>query len=158
MTYPVPVHEHSCLAVVECQVAGSKLLIAKEGSVFTAVERQVGHKATGSIVHEDALLSIGRPSVGSHVEDNVLKRSSLGNLPMDTSTSSDRHSCSIDDEVADLPEEVVLVRIPVNTSIRIRITINQSNASKASGCLDCWDRDGITDELGIVKLDKGCAD
>ena len=158
MTYPVPVHEHSCLAVVECQVTGSKLLIAKERSVFAAVERQVGHEATRSIVHEDTLLSIGRPSVGSHIEYNVLKRSSLGNLPMDTSTSSDRHSRSVDDEVADLSEEVVLVRIPVNTSIRIRVAVDQSNASKTSGCLDCWDRDSITDELGIVKLDKGCAD
>jgi hypothetical protein len=37
-TYPVPVHEDSGLAVVESQVARGKLLIAKEGSVFAAVE------------------------------------------------------------------------------------------------------------------------
>jgi hypothetical protein len=146
------------LTVVESQVARSELLVAKEGSVFAAVECQVGHETTRSIVHEDTLLSICCSSVGAHVEDNVLKRSSLSNLPMDTSASSDRHSRGVDDEVADLTEEIVLVRIPVDTSISIRITIDQSNASKASSSLDSWYRNGITNELGIVKLDKGCAD
>lgn len=157
-TYPVPVHEDSGLAVVKSQVARSKLLIAKEGSVLAAVECQVGHEAARSVIHEDTLLGIGSSSVGAHVEDNVLEGSSLSDLPVDTGTCSNRHSRGVDDEVADLTEEVVLVRIPVYASISIRIAVNQSNASKACSSLDGWDRDGITNELGIVKLDKGRAD
>lgn len=111
MTY-VPVHEHSSLAVVEGQVAGSELLIAEEGSVFATVECQVGHEAARTIVHEDSLLCIGSSSIGTHVEDNVLERSSLGNLPVNTGSDSNRHRSGVDDEVADLAKEVVLVRVP----------------------------------------------
>ena len=157
-TCPVPVHEDSGLTVIKSQVPCSKLLIAKEGSVLAAVECQVGHEAARSIVHEDTLLSVGSSSVGAHVEDNVLEGSCLSDLPVDTGTCSNRHSRGVDDEVANLAEEVVLVRVPVYASISIRIAVNQSNASKASSSLDGWDRDGITNELGIVKLDKGRAD
>lgn len=55
MTYPVPVHEDRCLDVVKGQVAGGELLIPKEGSVLSTIEGKIGHEATGSIVHEDAL-------------------------------------------------------------------------------------------------------
>jgi hypothetical protein len=59
------------------------------------------------------LLGIGGSSIGSHVEDNVLERSGLRDLPVDTCTNTDGHCSGIYDEVADLTEEVILVGIPV---------------------------------------------
>jgi hypothetical protein len=37
-TYPVPVHENCCLAVVECHISGGELLVAKECTIFTTVK------------------------------------------------------------------------------------------------------------------------
>jgi hypothetical protein len=54
-TYPIPVHEDGCLAVVECQVPGGELLTAEESSVSASIECQVGHKTTRTVVHEDSL-------------------------------------------------------------------------------------------------------
>lgn len=68
------------MAVIEGQIAGGELLISKESSVFATIECQVSHEATGSVVHENSLLSIRGSSIGSHVEDNVLERSGLQNL------------------------------------------------------------------------------
>jgi hypothetical protein len=57
-------------------------------------------------------LGIGGSSIGAHIEDNVLQRSCLGNLPVNSCSYSDGHSRGIDDEVANLAEEVVLIGIP----------------------------------------------
>lgn len=128
-TCPVPVHEDSGLTVIKSQVPCSKLLIAKEGSVLAAVECQISHETTRTIVHEDALqrdqsshhhivyisylLSIGRSSISPHVEGDVLEGSSLSNLPMNTSTGSHRHGSKVEDEVPNLTIEVVLIGVPV---------------------------------------------
>ena len=100
------------MAVIESQVARGELLVAKESSVFATIEHQVRHKASRPIVHENTLLSIGGSSIGAHIEDDILERSGLGNLPMNSSSYTNRHSSSINDEVADLAEEIVLIRVP----------------------------------------------
>lgn len=53
-------------------------------------------------------------SVGSHVEDDVLERSRLGNLPMNTGSGIGGLGRGVEDEVTDLAVEVVLVRVPVS--------------------------------------------
>jgi hypothetical protein len=73
---------------------------------------------------------------------------------MDTRSNSDRHSSRIDDEIADLSEEVVLISIPVDTTSSVGIGVHQRNAHKASSSLDGGNRDCITDELCVVKLDE----
>ena len=73
---------------------------------------------------------------------------------MNTGSSADRHRSSIDNEVTDLPEEVVLVSIPVDTSIGVWIGVDQRNASKPSRSLDCGNRNCIADELCVVELNK----
>jgi hypothetical protein len=100
------------LAVVEGQIAGRKLLVAEESTVFAAIKCQVSHESTRSIVHENSLLSIGGSPISSHVENNVLKRGCLSHLPVDTGSNSNRHRSGINNEVTDLAEEVVLVCVP----------------------------------------------
>jgi hypothetical protein len=63
------------------------------------------------------LLSVGSPSIRSHVEDDVLERCSLRNLPVNTSTGSYRHRSSVKNEVPDLAIEVVLVSVPVSSRV-----------------------------------------
>jgi hypothetical protein len=100
------------LTIIKRQVASGELLVAEESSIFATVECQVSHEATRSVVHKDSLLGVGGSSIGTHIKYDVLKRSSLGNLPMNTSTDSDRHRSGVDDEVADLTVEIVLISVP----------------------------------------------
>jgi hypothetical protein len=119
-------------------------------------------------------LNVGARAVGAHVEDDVLERGSLSNLPMDTSTSSDRHVRNVNNEVTDLTEEVVLVCVPVTASIvsdlirsalgdqdsrsttLIRVRVDNRNTLESGGSLDSWESNGISDELSVVELnDRG---
>jgi hypothetical protein len=118
---PVPVHEDRCLAVVECHVARSELLVAKESSIFTTIKGQISHKSTGAVVHEDTNLRVGGSSIGSHVEDDILERSGLSNLPMNTGPSSKWHCSQVENKVSDLTEEVVLISVPVDSALFIGI-------------------------------------
>lgn len=54
------------------------------------------------------LLGIGSSAIASHIEYNVLQTSSLSNLPMNTSASGDWHGSGVNDEIANLPVEVIL--------------------------------------------------
>jgi hypothetical protein len=54
------------------------------------------------------LLGIGCSPIASHVEHNILQTSSLSNLPMNTSASGDWHGSGVNDEIANLSEEVIL--------------------------------------------------
>jgi hypothetical protein len=124
------------LTVIESQISRSKLLISEECTEFASVEGQISHETTGTVIHEDTLqscqkaldgcrncdtkdapvtlkvlaylLGIGSSSIGSHVENDILQASSLSNLPMNASASGYWHSSGVNDEVANLPEEVVL--------------------------------------------------
>jgi hypothetical protein len=65
-------------------------------------------------------LSIRSASISSHVEDNVLQAGGLCDLPVDTSTSPDRHRGSVDNEVTNLTEKVVLIEVSANVSAVIK--------------------------------------
>ncbi len=55
--------------------------------------------------------------VSAHLEHHIHDRSRLRDLPMDSSgIRSRRRVGEVDDEVADAPEEVVLVHIPLRTA------------------------------------------
>jgi len=77
---------------------------------------------------------------------------------MDTSTNTNRHSSSINDEVSDLSEKVVLVGEPVDSSISIWVGIDESHSLEARGGLNSGKSDGISNKLGIVVLDDRSAD
>ena len=61
-------------------------------------------------------------------------------------------------EVPNLAEEVVLVRIPIVSTIVIRITVDDSNAYERWQSFDSGERRSITDKLGVVQLDDRLAD
>lgn len=155
---PVPVHVDGGLAVLEGQVAGGELLVTEEGTVATAVEGQITHEATRTVVHEDTLLSVGSATVGAHVEDNVLQRGSLSDLPVDASTSGVVHGSEVDLEVANLTKEVVLVDPPVGAIIFVRVGVNDSHAREGSRSLNYGQAGGVTNELGVVVLLNRSAD
>lgn len=154
---PVPVHEDSSIAAVEGQIASGELLIANEHAVVATVEDEIGHPSSRAIVHEDALLLIARATF-DHVEDDVLEARSLGDLPVDSSASGRRHSSQINDEVPNLTEEVVLIGVPIGTSILIWIRVNDGDSLEACCALDGWWRAGVTDKLGVIELDDWFAD
>jgi len=149
--HPVPVEEDGSVAVVEGQVASGELLVAEESTVVATIEREVAEEASRSVVHEYALLSISCTSL-NHLEDNVLETGSLSHLPVDAGCS-ERAAGEVNDKVADLTVEVVLVRVPVVTAIGIWITVNQSDALKARAGLESGDCDSITNQLSVVILD-----
>jgi len=154
---PVPIHEHSRVAVVEGQVAGGELLVANEHAIVATIEDEVAHPASRAVVHENTLLLIARATF-DHVEHDVLKTRSLSDLPVDTSTRSRWHSSQVDDEVPNLTEEVVLVGVPVGSSVLIWIRVNDSDTLEACCSLYSWNGDGIANELCVVQLDDWLAD
>lgn len=155
---PVPVHEDGGLAVLELEVAAGELLGSEESTVLATVEGEVGHEATGAVIHEDTDLGEGVAAIGSHVENDVLETGGLGNLPVDTGTGSGGHRGQVDDEVADLAEEVVLVGEPVDASVSVRVCVNDGHADEASGGLQGWWLGEISDHLRVVVLGQWLAD
>lgn len=86
-----------------------------------------------------------------HLENNVGKRSSLSNLPMNTSSGSIATG-QIDLEVSDLSVEVVLVLVPVVSTITVWVGVNDSNSSEIRRGNDCRDIVSISDKLSEVVL------
>jgi len=72
---------------------------------------------------------------------------------MDSGTNAKRHSSGVNDEISDLSEEVILVSEPVNSSISVRISIDECHSLESSSSLDCGKSHSITDKLGVVILD-----
>ena len=150
---PVPVHVKSSRDTVEGKVLGGELLVTEEHTIETTVESKIGHEATGTVVHEDTLLLVGG-RLGVHVELDVLERSGLGNLPVNTGTSI-AHTSKIDLEVSDLTEEVVLVGPPVVASVIIRIRVDDTNTLETSVGLDGGDGVEVTNEVSVVVRNDG---
>lgn len=103
------------------------------------------------------LLCEGTSSVSPHVEDNILKRSSLSDLPMNTSSNIHRHSCEIDNEIADLAEEIILVGVPIDSPIGIWVWVEKSNTSEVWKSLDSGNRNCVANKLCVIELDNGFA-
>ena len=98
-----------CVAVGELQVARSELLAANEHAVAATFEGEVAAESTGAIVHKDTLLTAALV----HLEVDILKTGGLCDLPMDCGCGIGGAS-KVEDQVANLAEEVVLVDEPLN--------------------------------------------
>ena len=77
---------------------------------------------------------VGGVRISAHLEDNVHDRRCLRDLPMDTGGSGSRGRLGkVDDEVADAPEEVVLVHVPLGAvaarNVRVRICVEKVDVS-----------------------------
>ena len=72
---------------------------------------------------------------------------------MNTSTGSLRQSGEIDDEVADLTEEVILVCVPIVAIVVVWICINDSYACEARSGFQSRRIQSVADKLSVVVLD-----
>ena len=126
---PVPVHVDGRVAIIEGQVSSRKLLIPNEHAVFAAIEDQIGIKPTRAIVHKYAVLCIVGAAL-NHIEHNVLQAGSLSDLPVNAGSSSGRHTGNVNDQIADLPIELILVCVPVVWAV-VRVSINDGHTREA---------------------------
>lgn len=149
---PVPSQIHSSDCIVNLDVSWGELLVSNPHAELSSVEGKVVHESTGSVFHENTLVVVA--FCCGHFEHNVSERSSLSNLPMDTSgTSSD--SGQIDFEVSDLSVEVVLVSPPVVSSSCVWVWVNDCHScERGSGCKS-RDIVCISDKLSVVVLNNG---
>lgn len=155
---PVPVHVDSSLAVAEGHVTAGELLAAEETTVSTTDEGEVGHEATRAVVDEDTLLLVVLTRVLDHLEDNVLKRGGLGNLPVDTGAGALGHTSEVDLEVANLAEEVVLVGVPVGAVVVVGIDVDDSHTLKVGSGLEDGEIVHITNHVSVVVRKDGLGD
>lgn len=142
--------------MIEGQITGSELLIANEHAVVAPVEDQVGIKSTGTVIHEDARLLVAGATL-NHFKDDVLQAGGLSNLPVNTGSTSSRHGCNVNDKIAYLTIEVILIGVPV-ISVRVWVRIDDGNAREAGRCFDCGNTNRIADELCVIVLDDRRAD
>lgn len=77
---------------------------------------------------------------------------------MNASTLRDRLSGDVDDKVADLTEEVVLVHPPVGAIIFIRVGVDDGHAGERGSSLESRGVGSIAHELGVVVLNNRLAD
>lgn len=92
-------------------------------------------------------ITIVRPGDG-HIEDEILKRCRLCDLPMNTRgdillnaiVGIQRHVGEVENEVANLAEELVPGSIPVRpaTTEDIRVCVDECYPLEAITTLDCW--------------------
>ena len=153
---PVPVHEDGSLTAVEGHVAAGELLVSEKGTIITTVENQVSHESTRTVVHEDTDLLGSR--TGNHVEDDVLERGGLSDLPVNTGTSSLRHASKVNDKVTNLAEEVVLVSKPIVSVGFVWVRVNDGHTDEVSSSLESRRVHSVTNHMGVVVLDKWSAD
>ena len=82
---------------------------------------------TRTILHEDPLLLVVGPAA-AHLEPNVLQTRRLCHLPVQAGAGLWGLFGHIDDEVANLAEEIVLVRVPVAAGLVVRVGIDDGDA------------------------------
>ncbi len=158
---PVPNHADGSQTAGEVQAAGRVLLTAGAETDVATKEHEVAQEAARTVLHED---SHGRgPLCGGrdgHVEVQILKRSGLGYLPVDAGRHvllavvvvGPVHGGQVEDEVADLPEELVLVDVPLVAVAAgdVYVGVNQGNAGEVGRPLDCGPVIGVSYKLGII--------
>lgn len=99
--------------VLELEVANGELLVAHVCPYCTSLEFEVGHEPAGAVFHVDALLVVAGD--GGHDEFDVLEGGGLSDLPVETCDVGNFGSGGdVDDEVADLSEEVALESLLVS--------------------------------------------
>ena len=143
---PVPAEVERRLAVIELHVARRELLTADPGAKVTAVEDKVRHEAARAVLHEDALLLVRLRGVLPHVKLNVLQRRGLGDLPVNARAPVGWLLGDVDDEVANLTEEVVLVGEPVVLPV-VRVRVDNRHPLERRVGLEDGPVEGVTDEL-----------
>ena len=77
---------------------------------------------------------------------------------MNPRTSTHGHGTKINHEVTNLAEKVVLVSVPVGTSVFVWVRVDDSNTLETSRGFDGRDIDSITNELSVVILDNWLRD
>ncbi len=77
---------------------------------------------------------------------------------MNTSTATERHTGQVNNKVTNLAEEVVLIRKPVDSSILVRIGVNNSHAREAGSGLKSWGVDSIANHMSVIVLLQWRAD
>ena len=158
---PVPDHRYGSEARSELEVPGSILLGSRSEADISSEEREVTQESAGAVLHEYAHGCCRTALVGNrHLKVNVLQGCGLGYLPMNAGRHvflvmipvGASHGGQIQLEVPDLPEELVLVDVPVRSvAIRdVRITIDQGNSGKVLGSLDRGLVGRMTDECSVV--------
>lgn len=103
-----------------------------------------------------------------HVEDKVLQCACLRHLPVNARwdkwlimlIGGEWHVGHVEDEVANLTEELVLVNVPILAiaSGDVGVRVEQGNPNELVAALDGRRIDGITDELRVVELYDRTAD
>lgn len=97
-------------------------------------------------------------STSNHLEANVLQTGGLGNLPVNTRPRVRGQGGQVDDEVTNLPEEIVLIGVPILSPLVIWIRIDDRNPHKGRSGLERGKGLGITHKLGKVELNDGSTD
>jgi hypothetical protein len=103
------------LGVIDRYVANGELLVANPDTILAAIENEVAHEAAASIFHENAWVRLNLivpPEIetltlvsgirrGRHLDNDIVERCRLRDLPVKTSCrSSGRYLANIDNEVA----------------------------------------------------------
>lgn len=170
---PIPILVDGSKTIVERQVPCGPLLIACEQANAATIEDKIFVPASGAIVHEDALtmlaLALGKQELtyllrvigvaGRHVEDDVLNRGALGDLPVQAVICSRlRHVGHVEYKVTNLAPEIVLVLPPAHAIGKIWIRVEKGYAEEVGCTFDDRQVGGITDELSVVEHDQRSAD
>jgi len=122
-------------------------------------EIRTRHKASRAILGKDSV--VGNAGSRWHDELEILQRGSLRNLPMDSGGHQmlvilcdvQGHLAQVEDEIPDVPEELVLVDIPLLaiSSWDINIRVDEADSLEVGRADDCRPSVGIADELGIIE-------
>ena len=76
---------------------------------------------------------------------------------MNTGASRCRHGSYVNDEIPDLPIEVILVGVPVD-AFRVGVRIDDCDTRETGRCFDCGNSNRIADKLRVIVLDDRRAD
>lgn len=136
------------------------MLRARPKANVTIVENQIANKASGSVLHKDSNSGGGVLTGLRHVELDVLERSGLSYLPVNSSwivfltalVIRVRHVGHVDHKIPDLAIELILVDVPfVTISFRyIWISVDDCDTFEVARALEYGALIGVANELRIV--------
>lgn len=99
--------ERALQLIAELEIADGELLVSDIGPQGAALELEIAHEPTASVLHKHALLVVAGHA--GRDELDVLQGRRLGNLPVDGSNVLVQGRVGdVEDEVADLAQKVAL--------------------------------------------------
>lgn len=158
---PIPDHGDGRQTRCELEVSSRVLLRTSSEANVTTSELEVTQESARAVLHEDTD-GRGRSSLVAHghLKVNVLERSRLRDLPVNARRHvllivipvGTVHGRQVKSEVADLPEELILVDVPVGAIAvgDVRITVDQGDAGEVGRALDCRPVGRMADEGSVV--------